>query len=264
MTRRWLRGVAAASLTVVALAALSMPVAAAGGYDSVTEALIRNLHWKLLAIAVPLGLLVEGVLFYAAVRFHGNEDPEPTADNRRLEVAWTLGVAVVLLFVGASSYMVLAQPMTSTTPGAAPQAGDVQVRVTGQNWFWSFSYPEENVTSRNELVLPTNRTVFLTVTSKDVIHSVHVPGLGIKQDAIPGRENTYRTRLTDTGTYRLYCAEFCGAGHSTMTATVRVVSPEAYRAWLDERRNASGAQNGTSTATLRDGRLVAAGGATAP
>lgn len=222
-------------LALFVLGLLSIPIAP-GGYDSTTEALIRALHQKLLLVALVLGLLVEAALFYAAWKFHGNDDPEPTSENRRLEVGLTIGVAVVLLFVGVSSYLVLADPAVSTAPDAEPAPGSVHVNVTGQNWYWTFTYPEENVTTRNLLVLPANRTVFFSVTSTDVIHSVYIPAIGVKQDAIPGRVNGYRTHLTDTGTYRLYCAEYCGAGHSKMIATVRVVSQKKYRAWLRRQR----------------------------
>lgn len=229
-------------LAVIVLGILSIPVTP-GGYSSTTEALIRALHRKLLAVAIVLGILVEAALFYAALKFHGNDDPEPTSENRRLEVGLTIGVAVVLLFVGVASYLVLADPAVSTASDAEPAPGNVHVNVTGQNWFWTFSYPSENVTTQGTLVLPANRTVFFSVTSEDVIHSVHIPGLGVKQDAIPGQVNGYRTHLTEIGTYRLYCAEYCGAGHSKMIATVKVVSQEEYRTWLRRQRGTPKAEN---------------------
>lgn len=245
MSRTRLALAALGSVVAVGLGVVAVPFVF-GGYDSVTEALVRNLHRQLLVVAVPLALLVQAMLFYAAVKFHGNDDPTPTEDRPRLEISWTIAVALILLFVGASSYLVLAHPMVSTTPEATAQPADVRVDVTAQNWFWTFTYPGENVTTTNQLVLPTDRTVFFTVTSTDVIHAVHVPAIGLKQDAIPGQRNVVRTRLTDTGTYRLYCAEFCGAGHSKMTATVKVVPPTEYRAWLDQHRGTA-TGNGSST-----------------
>lgn len=248
MTRARLR-LAALALggALLALVVGSTPAAAAG-YDSVTEALLRNLHRKLLIVAVILAVLVEAALFYAAVKFHGNENPKPTRENRRLEITWTIAVAVILLFVGASSYAVLTDPMVSATPDTTqPQADDVHVRIVGQNWFWRFSYRGENVTTTNTLVLPTDRTIVLSVTSRDVIHAVHIPSIGVKQDAIPGQTNTFRTRLTKTGTHRLYCAEYCGTGHSKMLATVRVVPPDQYRQWLADHRGGQGRANATAS-----------------
>lgn len=221
-----------------------------GGYNSTTEALLRNLHRTLLVVAVLLTVVVQAALFYAAIRFHRNDDPKPTEENRRLEIAWTVGVAIILLFVGVSSYLVLAEPMVSTPSDAEPQSGDVHVKITGQNWFWTVSYPDENVTTRNQLVLPTDRRIFFTFTSTDVVHSVHIPALGVKQDAFPGQTTAYRTRLTATGTHQLYCAEFCGAGHSKMDATVRVVEDEEYQSWLRRQRQSGGSQNNSSSASL--------------
>lgn len=236
---------------VLGIAAVgTMPAA---GYSSVTEALLRSLHRKLLWIAVPLAILVEALLFYAAIRFHNNDDPKPTEENRRLEITWTIAVAVILLFVGASSYLVLANPMVSTTPGSnSSGTGTVNVHIIGQNWFWEFSYPTHNVTTTNRLVLPANRTVVFTITSKDVVHSVHIPSLGVKQDAIPGRTNTFRTKATDTGTYRLYCAEYCGTGHSKMLATVEVVSPDAYQRWLQQQKQTHAQNNTTNGSSQND------------
>ncbi|HZD44323.1 MAG TPA: cytochrome c oxidase subunit II transmembrane domain-containing protein, partial [Methanomicrobiales archaeon] len=126
----------------------------------------------LLWIAIPLAILTEGALFYAAIKFHNNDDPKPTKDNRRLEITWTIGVAIILVFVSAASYVVLTHPMVSTQPGAMPTGNDLHVHITGQDWFWTFTYPKQHVTTTNTLVLPAHRTVFFTITSKDVDHSV--------------------------------------------------------------------------------------------
>lgn len=222
------------------------------GYSSVSEALLRTLHQRLLWIAVPLAILAEGLLFYAAIRFHGNDDPKPTPENRRLEVTVTIAVAIVLLFVGASSYLVLTSPMVSSMPGSSTDdmgtgSETVDVHIIGQNWFWTFAYPGENVTTTETPVLPANRTIRFTITSKDVMHSVHIPSLGVKMDAIPGRSNTFRTRITETGSYRLYCAEYCGAGHSNMRTTVKVVSPEEYRRWLQQQNHTEQTRSDSAT-----------------
>ena len=225
-------GVAALGVSVVA-----SPVAAAG-YDSTTEALIQSLNLKLLYIAVPITILVEGILIYTVWRFRNNDDPKPTQENRRLEITWTVATALILLFVGVASYQVLAQPAVTATPQVTEneQANATEVTVVGQQFLWTFKYPEENVTSRGTLVLPANRTVYLNITSRDVIHAVHIPELGLKQDAVPGQYNLLRTTPTSQGTYQLYCAEYCGVGHSQMTATVKVVSYDEYQQWLNEQK----------------------------
>ena len=253
----------AGALAVLAgLVALVGPAAAAG-YDSTSEALIRGLNRKLLLTAIPVTLLVEGLLIYATVRFHFSDEPKPTQENRKLELAMVSAIAIILMFVGASSYVVLAQPEVSDTPDEyEPPAQAVEVKVVGQQWFWTVSYPGENVTVRNEIVIPEGRPVIFTITSTDVVHAVHVPELGLKQDAYPGTLTTFRTTPTNQGSYRLYCAEFCGAGHSKMLGTVRVVSNQEYQQWLTQHRTAGGnatqtgaasAGNATATSTARAG-----------
>lgn len=237
------RAVAILALAGIALAAGPAVVAA----TSVTEQLVRRLNRQLLYMAVPIVVLVEFLLFYAVWRFHDSDEPRQTRENRQLEITWTVATALVLLFVGTASFHVLAHPMVSTTPEQAhggAQPGDapadaVEVQIVTEQWEYTFDYPDENVTTGDELVLPANRTVYLYLTSEDVIHSVHVPALGLKQDAFPGEYNLLRTELTSTGEYRLYCAEYCGASHSEMVSSVRVVNESEYRSWLDERRSES-------------------------
>jgi cytochrome c oxidase subunit 2 len=132
----------------------------------------------------------------------------------------------------------------------------VEVEVVGQTFFWTYNYPEETVngnesqyvsatsTADEPLVIPANTTVYLHVTSTDVIHALHVPDLGLKQDAIPGEYNTIETTAYETGTYQLYCAEYCGVGHSGMLGQVQVVSQEEFGAWLDERKSAMTNESG--------------------
>lgn len=242
--------VALIGLVVTIIAVIPLPTT---GYNSVSEALLRTLHRRLLLIAVPLAIGVEALLFYAAIKFHGNDDPKPTEEHREIEITWTFAVAIILLFVGASSYLVLGNPMVSTGPDATSSEPEtVNVHITGQNWFWEFTYPDEQVTTTNTLVLPTDRTIHFTVTSKDVVHSVHISSLGVKQDAIPGRTNTFETRVTKTGTYRLYCAEFCGTGHSKMLTTVKVVPPEEYQRWLrQQKRTQNDREQGRDNDTVR-------------
>lgn len=239
------RAVIVATLGLLALAAVPSVAVA----DSVTNQLIRGLNRQLLYLAVPIAVLVEVILVYTVWRFRANgdrdEEPKPTRENRQLEITWTIATAIVLLFVGTASFYALAHPMVSTIsdaddphggqePGAAPEDA-VEVNVTTEQWEYTFEYPDENVTTNETLVLPENRTVYMYVTSKDVIHSIHVPELGLKQDAVPGETHLLRTEPTDQGEYRLYCAELCGRGHPEMLSTVRVVDEDEYESWLDER-----------------------------
>lgn len=230
----------------VVLAAFVDPAAAQATSQSTTEDLIWGLNNWLLYLAVPIAVLVEGILIYTVWKFRTNENPLPTRENRRLEIGWTVATAIVLVAVGIGSYTVMADPYVS-----GPQVGDVadgeeplEVQVTGARYAWTFDYPNETVravtgengtvTTGGTIVLPANRPVELNVTSTDWIHSFHVPSLALKQDAFPGQWQSILTNLTATGTYQLYCAEFCGAGHSSMLGTVDVRTQDEFRAWLSE------------------------------
>lgn len=251
------RNALGAALAVAAFLAAAPGVVAA---ESVTGQLIRQLNRQMLYMAVPIAVLVEVILVYAVLRFRGSDAPQPTRDNRQLEITWTVATALVLVFVGTASFTALAHPYVGDVPaeatlsegggsgghhsanGIAPgNAPGNATEVVGlaQQFNWTFRYPETGRTAE-ELVLPRDREVYIYVTSGDVLHSMHVPDLGLKQDAFPGQYNLIRTEVLENGTYRLYCAEFCGTNHATMQSTVRVVDPDQFDRWV-----ASGSGNET-------------------
>ena len=261
-------------LLVVALLSVAVEPALA---QSINERIITNLNQSLLYVAIPITVLVEAILIYTVVKYRNNDDPQPTRENRRLEITWTITTAIILLFVGLASFVVLANPYISLVPDAAagsqsqPQAQQqvgadvlmnqsgatapleenaVEVEVIAYQWGWTFHYPEADVNSSGTLAVPNNTDIYIHTTSTDVIHAVHVPELGLKQDSIPGQYNTIKTNATETGSYQLYCAEFCGSGHSGMLANMTVMPEDEYQTWLDEQEgsggNASGANGSAS------------------
>lgn len=259
------RRVAALVAVVSAVYVLTGPALA----QSTNGAAIGNLHLKLALLAIPITAAVELILIYTVYRYRNNDDPQPRRENRRLEITWTVATAAILVFVGAASMVVLANPYVSPRAGAPSTAGSGQpgkvpvpsgsnatvVNVTGYQWAWQFDYAGTNVTTTDKLVLPANRSVYLYVSSADVIHSFYSPALSFKQDAFPGKVNTIRTKVTKPGTYQAYCAEFCGAGHSRMRAKIVVLPPDQYRQWLAAHENgtanasATGARNASGNTT---------------
>ncbi|WP_436909604.1 cytochrome c oxidase subunit II [Halosimplex marinum] len=243
--------VALLTLFAAALAAVAVEPAAAQSADTTTERLIWNLNNQLMYIAVPITILVEAILFYTVWKFRNNESPLPTKENRRLEITWTVATAIILLFVGVASYQVLADPFVTATPDtdvdSLTEGGEeaLEVQVTAQKYNWQFEYAESGVTNANTLVLPTDRPVRLNITSTDWLHAFHVPSMGLKQDAFPGQSNYIITEATDTGEHQLYCAEYCGVGHSQMLGTVEVRTQEEFQSWLAE--NGAG-DSGNATA----------------
>ena len=233
------------SLTLVGALLLFVAPASA---QAVNRDLFDRLNTQLLYVALPLTVFVEIILVYAVLRFKDNPDPKPTIADPPLEITWTVATAVILLFVGFSAYTVLGSPYVSPagnvaadpgSPDAMPQDA-VVVNVTAYQFGWEVHYPQTNTTTQGELVVPTDREVYLRLQSADVIHSLFIPDWGIKQDVFPGQTTLVHTRVYQPGVYRLYCAELCGVGHSRMTGNATAVSEQKYRSWLDAHRNETG------------------------
>lgn len=167
-------------------------------------------------------------IVYILVRYHhGVGDPEPPqiTGSRKLEIIWTavpIGI-VTLLFV-------LSLMATGAVFDHPPQKPDIV--VTGHQWWWEIYYPADNVYTANEVHIPTGRDMMIGVEAADVIHDFWTPRLGPKVDAIPGRRNITWIRADQPGTYRGFCAEFCGTEHAWMLFRVVAQQPADYEAWL--------------------------------
>jgi cytochrome c oxidase subunit 2 len=148
----------------------------------------------------------------------------PIGDRTALEVAWTAVPLVLTLgfFVwGADLYFAQAR---------APE-GAIDVYVVGKQWMWKFQHPDGK-REINELHVPVGRPVRLTMASEDIIHSLSIPALRLKQDVLPRRYTMAWFEASRAGTYRLYCAEYCGTAHSAMIGRVILMEPREYEAWL--------------------------------
>ncbi|WP_254274048.1 cytochrome c oxidase subunit II [Haloarcula marina] len=245
MTRRRVGLVALFGAALLALAA--EPVAAQPSASTTVEQ-IWELNLNLLYVAIPITVLVEGILIYTVWRFRNQDEPLPTMENRRLEITWTVATAIILLFVGVASYQVLASPYVTAEAGAQAdiqQENPEHIEVQAYRYGWSFYYNgssfQDNAaaTSTGTLRMPADREVRLRITSRDWLHAFHVPSLGLKSDAFPGQYNRLRTVPTEPGTYQLYCAEYCGSGHSRMLGEVVVMPPDEYDQWIADQQNQS-------------------------
>jgi cytochrome c oxidase subunit 2 len=239
-------GQRALPVALVCLLVLVDPVAAS---PTTTADYINELRYKLLVIAIPVTIVTEAALYYALEEFRDNDEASPTKENRPLEVTWTATTAVILLFVGAASYGVMAQPSVGYQPDQPqPEGDDVVVAVEAYQWGWVFNYPQhENVSTSRKIVLPVDTTVYFSVTSRDVVHSFSVPAMGVKQDAFPGAENVVMTTTTEQGTFQGYCTEFCGVNHAGMTFEVAVMGESEFQGWLDEQERRPGDDGGNES-----------------
>jgi cytochrome c oxidase subunit II len=206
-------------------------------------------HDFMLWIITAITLFVLALLLIVIVKFNAKANPTPskTTHNTLLEVAWTVIPVVILVVVAVPSFRILFFQLN--TPPA-----DVNVKATGKQWYWSYSYPDAKfefdsimlkdgerkpeqprlLAVDNELVVPVNKVVRVQVIGADVIHAFAVPSFGIKIDAIPGRLNETWFKATREGVYYGQCSELCGKDHAFMPITVRVVSDQAYSAWLED------------------------------
>lgn len=201
---------------------------------------VDSLFYFIFYASLILMALVTAAIVWFIIRYRRRGKPTLTdskAHNTALEITWTV-IPTILVFIifawGFKSYLRL-----NIVPANA-----MEIKVTGQRWFWSFQYPE-GMSNVNELVVPEDKPVKLLMSSKDVIHSFYVPNFRIKMDVLPNRYTVAWFEATDTGSYHLFCAEYCGTKHSEMIGKVKVVTQGEYQKWLE---SAQGPAEGQSIA----------------
>jgi cytochrome c oxidase subunit 2 len=206
----------------------SLPVTASDTEDAVKSTIL-----VFSIAAAPVMALVWGIAFYSLRHWrhgHGDTPPEdgpPLRGNNRVAMSWLIVSSILTAFLliwGLSE-------LTATTTMAA-ESKPLVIDVTGQQWVWSFSYPEDGGISSPDLMLPKDRPVVFEVTSTDVIHSFWLPEMGIKVDANPAVTTTVSTTPTLLGTFNVRCAELCGLNHSYMETTAKVMTQNDFDAWV--------------------------------
>jgi cytochrome c oxidase subunit II len=209
---------------------------------------IDNSYWLVTIICVFIFALVASVSVYAVWKFRvapdDEDDGSPIHGHTGLEVAWTIVPTILVTAISVYSGVVLTQ--VEDIP-----ADHRIVEVTSQQFAWTFTYPDEQLTT-GELVLPVGEPVEFRLQARDVIHSFWVPEWRLKQDAVPGITTRLVITPSKTGTYTVVCTELCGLGHATMRARATVMNQQDFRAWLAERRReaaAAGANQGKSLFT---------------
>ncbi len=147
-----------------------------------------------------------------------------------LEIAWTVVPVIIVVAMGYHGARVIAD---LKAVDVAKSDGDLEVIVTGQQWSWTFEYPEQGVAT-TDLVLPSGQPVYFRLRAVDVIHSFWVPEFRLKMDTIPGKENVLRLTPNEVGDFKVRCAELCGTRHAYMETPVRVLETADFQAWMDE------------------------------
>ena len=159
------------------------------------------------------------LLFIFKYRSSKNKEAEDVKDNIILELTWTIIPTIIVLSMFYYGFYVF-KKMRFVPPDA------YRVKVTGRQWSWLFEY--ENGFKSDTLFLVLNKPVKLEMKTLDVIHSLYIPAFRIKEDLPPGYETYISVTPKDTGTYDLFCAEYCGDLHSYMITKVKVLEEEKF------------------------------------
>jgi cytochrome c oxidase subunit II len=219
---------------------------------------IAELYALIMVMALIVFAGVEGTLIWILFRFKARRGRVAAQihGNTRLEIGWTVGAAVILVFITIVTFIKLpgiknppasdidangakvasTTLLASTDQPPPPGRTRLNIVVDGQQYVWRFQYPRvdnKEVFAYEEMVVPVGMTVTLDITADDVAHSWWIPKLGGKMDAIPGYVNKTWFKATKAGIYRGQCAELCGRNHANMAARVRVVPFDEYKAWFD-------------------------------
>jgi cytochrome c oxidase subunit 2 len=234
-----------------------------------------RLYYVLVVATIPIFVLVVTVILYSVWQFRmkpGEElmDGAPIHGNTRLELIWTVVPAILILGLVSYSFVVLHDNERK------PAGTEIQVNVTGQQFFWTFDYPASvtggHSVESSVLYLPDHESVKFNMVSKDVIHAFWIPAFRLQEDVVPGITTHYRATPDRLGSYPIVCNLLCGVGHSLMRATVVVVSKARFHSWIEaQEKNPSastsvGGQGGTAvtgTSNQTSGSSASAGSSSA-
>lgn len=230
-------------------------------FQPAATSIMHQIRWfeaYTLWFIVPITLLVLGLIGWCIFRYRESANPTPsrTSHNTVIEVIWTLGPVVVLLFLAVPSFQLLTAQYTP------PEDPALTIKATGNQWNWDYEYQLDEPVSfngalladedreelgktdlavyprllapDNEVVVPVDTMVRVLVTGSDVIHSFAMPAFGIKADAVPGRINEVWFKAQKEGIYYGQCSELCGKDHAFMPIAIHVVSADLYDNWVTE------------------------------
>jgi cytochrome c oxidase subunit 2 len=237
-----------------------------GGSENADD--IKQLYVLIFALALVVFIGVEGCLIYAFVRYRARKGRTAAQihGNTRLEVGWTVGAAVILVFItvftfiklpaikdpaasdiDASGNAIAGGTLVASTDQPAPPGNGphLNLAVNGQQYVWRYKYPKQGdlpeILVYSDMVVPVGMTVTLEITADDVAHSWWIPKLGGKMDAVPGYVNKAWFKIPedaipegqDRVVFTGQCAELCGRNHANMYARVIGMRYDDYRAWYE-------------------------------
>ena len=211
----------------------------------------------LLILCVVISAFVLGLLGWTMFRYRRGANPVPSRNshNTTIEVIWTLVPVLILVAIAIPSMRLLQKQYS-------PPKADLTVKVVGNQWFWTYQYPDNGdfeivsnmlkekadvkagdrfrtdadgpplLAVDERMVIPAGKVVKFLVTSNDVIHSFGLPAFWQKMDANPGSINETWVKVDRPGVYFGQCSELCGARHAYMPIAIEVVPPAQFAAWV--------------------------------
>jgi cytochrome c oxidase subunit 2 len=240
---------------------VGVPIAGAKGVQHQVTALGQEAadfhnHWLLLMCGL-ISAFVLVLLAWTIIRYRRGANPSPsrTSHNTMIEVIWTLVPVLILVAIAIPSIRLIRAQYS-------PPPADLTVKVIGNQWYWTYQYPDNGgfevvsnmlkeqkdvkpgdryrtdadgpplLAADERLVIPAGKIVKFIVTSNDVIHAFAIPAFWTKIDANPGRLNETWVKVDRPGVYFGQCSELCGARHGFMPIAVEVVPEATFNAWL--------------------------------
>jgi len=210
------------------------PVVASTQASDVDQ-LFYFIYWSCIVLSIVVTVPMLWFVFKYRVKNNSRKALSQRDHGVLIETLWSVlpFFYLIVLFVwGLRGYLNLYI--------APPDA--MELRVTGQKWFWTIEYPEDKVSVSGqgvEFVIPVDTNVKFVFIAQDVLHSFFIPNFRVKMDTIPGRYTTFWFNSNREGTYPVLCTEYCGENHSNMLAKVRVTSMEEYKKWVEKTQSES-------------------------
>ncbi|MCC5947210.1 MAG: cytochrome c oxidase subunit II [Nitriliruptoraceae bacterium] len=210
------------------------------------------------AIALFVFILVQGLIIYSVIKFRTRPDddgslPAQVHGNTRLEIFWTVIPAVILAVIAVPTVQGIFDIMDE------PDEDFLTVEVIGHRWWFEYYYPDFDIYTANEIVIPVGTPVRLEMTAADparspdqgVLHSFWIPRLAGKQDMVPGQTTFLNIQADEPGRFLGQCAEYCGLSHANMRARAVAMDQADFDTWVEQQM--------TPAAVPDEGTLAAQG-----
>ena len=217
-----------------------------GGPASTVMEDIQQTIFVFTLVSIPITAFVFAVLLYSLFGWKGSPgETPPNNDNPAIRtntvavITWTVSSSLLAAFLVTWGLVELAD-ITADSYGSQPTTGqlraadEVIVNVTGQQWVWTFEYPQYDKVTTDVLYLPKDRPVLFNVTSVDVIHNFWAVELGVKVDANPGAITQTGVTPNKLGIFNVRCAELCGLHHAYMETQIRVLTQQEFETFMRE------------------------------